>query len=105
VEPVAEVVTDGRTGLLTPCLDHKALATKIQTLLEDTALAATLRTNARRYAEKHLDMRFHLAAFDARIHEITGLNPAAPVVLRPRNAKPATPPPAAPVARRRAKTA
>ncbi len=106
VEPVAELITDGRTGLLTSCLDARALAAKILGLLEDPALSASLRSNARRYAEKHLDMRLHLAAFDARIHEITGLNPAAPVVLRPRAAKKVTPPPpAAPPARRRAKTA
>lgn len=72
VEPVREFITEGRTGLLTSCLDPTALAERIQTLLEDTKLAAKLRAGARRHAERHLDMKQHLHAFEARIREVTG---------------------------------
>jgi len=72
VDPVKEFITDGRTGLITSCLDPAALAERIQTLLEDGKLNATLRAGARRHAERHLDMKQHLAAFEARIREVTG---------------------------------
>jgi glycosyltransferase involved in cell wall biosynthesis len=87
VEAVREVVTDGKTGLLTPCLDPTALAKNVLHVLEDTNLASKLRTGARRYAEKHLDLEAHLTTFMARITELTGQNPTAPPKRAPRRAK------------------
>ena len=74
VEPVREFITDGRTGLITSCLDPAALAERMLTLLEDGKLNARLRAGARRHAERHLDMKQHVQAFEARIREITGQN-------------------------------
>jgi glycosyltransferase involved in cell wall biosynthesis len=75
VDPVREFITHRRTGLLTPALDPQRLSENIQLLLEDAALATRLRTAARRHAEKHLDMKLHIAAFSARIQELTGQAP------------------------------
>jgi glycosyltransferase involved in cell wall biosynthesis len=72
VEPVREFITDGRTGLVTSCLDPAALAGRVQTMLEDARLSTRLRAAARRHAERHLDMKQHLHAFETRIKEITG---------------------------------
>ena len=72
VESVAEFITHGRNGLLVPGLDHANLARTILELLEDRKLNAKLRAGARRHAEKHLDMKDHLAAMDATIAEIAG---------------------------------
>lgn len=72
VEPVREFITDQRTGLLTSCLDPEALAGRIATVLEDAPLNQRLRAAARRHAERHLDMKQHVSAFEARIAEITG---------------------------------
>ncbi|CAH2599406.1 Glycosyltransferase [Rhodovastum atsumiense] len=72
VEPVREFVTDGRNGLLTPMLDPAALADNILRVLEDEKLNRRLRSGARRYAERTLDMNIHLAAFAARVAELTG---------------------------------
>lgn len=75
VDPVREFITHRRTGLLTPTLDPQRLSENIQLLLDDPALAARLRTGARRHAEKHLDMKLHIAAFAARIQRLTGRLP------------------------------
>jgi glycosyltransferase involved in cell wall biosynthesis len=72
VEPVREFVTDRRTGLLTPGLDQKQLSQNILALLEDDRLNRRLRAGARRYAEQHLDMASHIAAYEAVIAELTG---------------------------------
>lgn len=72
VDPVKEFITDGRTGLVASCLNPAAVADKVQTLLDDPRLAAKLRQGARKHAEKHLDMKQHLTAFEARIEELTG---------------------------------
>ena len=72
VDPVKEFVTHGRTGLLTPALDPQALVRGVLELLEDDKLNQRLRRGARRYAEKHLDMEHHIAAFSARVAELTG---------------------------------
>jgi glycosyltransferase involved in cell wall biosynthesis len=69
--PVREFVMDGRTGLLTPCLDPKALAERVLTVLEDQALARRLRAGARSYAEAHLRMQDHLSAYEALISRLT----------------------------------
>jgi glycosyltransferase involved in cell wall biosynthesis len=70
VEPVREFITDGKTGLIVPGLDPKAVATRVLELLEDGKLSRKLRTGARRHAEQHLDMNAHIAAYEARIREI-----------------------------------
>jgi glycosyltransferase involved in cell wall biosynthesis len=72
VEPVREFITDRRQGLLTAPLDAHALAENILLLLEDAGLNQRLRRAARRHAERHLDMQTHLAAFAARVAELTG---------------------------------
>jgi len=80
VEPVREFVTDGRNGLLTPALDPKRLGERILELLEDDRLTRRLRSAARRYAERNLDMATHIAAFEAIIAELTGTTGAMPRV-------------------------
>ncbi|MCW3477595.1 glycosyltransferase [Limobrevibacterium gyesilva] len=72
VEPVREFLTDGRTGLLTPCLDPKRLSRRILELLEDDRLGRRLRIGARKHAEAHLDMANHIAAYEATIRDLTG---------------------------------
>lgn len=72
VDAVREFVADGETGLIVPGLDPDKLADKILALLEDDKLSQTIRTGARRYAERTLDMEAHIAAFEARIGELTG---------------------------------
>ena len=71
VEPVAEFITDGKNGLLTPGLDSARLAERVLHLLDSPKLAQKLRRGARRYAETQLDMKDHIAAFEARIAELT----------------------------------
>ena len=72
VESVREFVTHGRNGLITPCLDPGALADTVLEVLENRKLSDKLRAGARRYAEKHLDMKLHLAAYAKRIQQLTG---------------------------------
>ena len=70
---MAEFITEGKNGLLTPVLDPARLAERVLDLLEHPRLSAKIRKGARRYAEEHLSMENYLSAFDARIAEITGL--------------------------------
>jgi glycosyltransferase involved in cell wall biosynthesis len=70
VDPVREFISDGRTGLLTPALDPRALADRVLHVLEDKALIRRLRTGARKHAETHLRMEHHIAAFEARVAEL-----------------------------------
>jgi glycosyltransferase involved in cell wall biosynthesis len=72
VEPVAEFIADGRNGLLTPPLDPRRLAERLLEVLEDERLAKRLRAGARRFAERHLDMAAHIAAYESTIAELTG---------------------------------
>ncbi len=72
VEPVAEFITHGENGLLVPGLDPEAVAEAVLGALADRRRAKRLRAGARRYAETHLAMQAHLAAYDATIAEITG---------------------------------
>ncbi len=72
VEPVRELIMDGETGVLVPPLDPQGLALAVLDLLEDTKKARKLRGKARKWAEKHLDMKDHIGAFEARIAELTG---------------------------------
>jgi len=80
VEPVREFITHGRNGLLTPALDPKRLSEAILEVLEDDRLSRRLRTGARRFAERHLDMADHISAYEAVIGELTGTTTAAPRV-------------------------
>ncbi len=68
--PVREFIRHGRNGLLTPFHDHMVLAARILDVLEDKALAARLRTNARAYAEQSLDLNEHLKTYNALIREL-----------------------------------
>ncbi len=72
VDPVREFITHGRNGLLTPCLDPALLAERVLGLLENRKLSDKLRTGARRYAERTLDMKLHIAAYAKRIQALTG---------------------------------
>ena len=72
VASVREFVTHGRNGLITPCLDPAKLSETVLGLLESPKLSEKLRAGARRYAEKHLDMKLHLAAYGKKIHRLTG---------------------------------
>lgn len=68
--PVAEFVTDGENGLLTPCLDPARLADHILELLEDRALAERLGAAARAYAEGHLGLAQHLRSYESLIRRL-----------------------------------
>jgi glycosyltransferase involved in cell wall biosynthesis len=72
VEPVREFITHNRNGLLTPALDSRALVHALLELLDNEKLNRRLRAGARRHAERHLDMKTHVAAFSGRVAEITG---------------------------------
>jgi glycosyltransferase involved in cell wall biosynthesis len=78
VESVMEFISPGRNGLLTPGLNPKRLAENVLEVLENAALNRKLRAGARRYAEQHLNMDDHIAAFDAKISEMTGVPVPAP---------------------------
>ncbi len=84
-ETVTEFVQHGRTGLVTPTLDHAKLAEAVLHALADTKLAAKLRKGARAYAEQHLSMDGYIANYRAYIEEIVG--------------RPLVPPPAKPTAK------
>jgi glycosyltransferase involved in cell wall biosynthesis len=68
--PVREFVRHGRNGVLTPFLDHKALAARVLDVLEDKALSDRLRGGARAYAEKSLDVNDHLKQYNELIREL-----------------------------------
>jgi glycosyltransferase involved in cell wall biosynthesis len=84
--PVRDFVTDGENGVLTPCLDPQLLAETVAGTIDDTSRTRRLRAGARAYAEAHLPMDAHLAAFDALIARMTGGK------YKPVKVKPATPP-------------
>jgi len=69
---VQEFIAHGANGLLTPGLDPVALSSAILGLLEDGKIARTLRAGARAYAETHLSLDGHIAAFEAVIARLTG---------------------------------
>jgi glycosyltransferase involved in cell wall biosynthesis len=84
VAPVREFVTDRQTGLLTPCLDPRLLGERILEVLEDDKLARRIRAGARKFAEAELDMKDHLAGFDALVGQIVGERAAQGAPPRPR---------------------
>ncbi|MCX7380717.1 MAG: glycosyltransferase family 4 protein [Alphaproteobacteria bacterium] len=98
VAPVREFIEDGKSGVLTDCLDPGKLATRVVELLEDSKLAAKIRKGARAYAEKHLDMGTYLARYEALIEKITGEDPRLSTKVL---ATPKPSPPASPESRRR----
>ncbi len=71
VESVAEFIADGKNGLLVPGLDAPKVASAILRLLDDDKLNKRLRIAARKYAEKHLDMKDTIANTMALIKELT----------------------------------
>ncbi len=83
-QPVQEFVTDGRTGLLASFFDPPGLADRILEVLENKALNARLRANARKYAEKNLAMQDYIDKYRALIERLAGM----PIDPKPR-AKPA----------------
>jgi glycosyltransferase involved in cell wall biosynthesis len=89
--PVQEFVTDGQNGLLTPCLDPRALAERVLEVLDNAALARRLSAAARSYAEAHLPMADHLDAYDALIARLTGGGMPSVARLPPRRAAVSTP--------------
>ena len=72
--PVREFISDGVNGVLVPFPDVPALAETILRVLADKPLLASLRANARAYAEQHLPMAAHIAAFGAEIARLTGVS-------------------------------
>ena len=72
VEPVRELVTHGKTGLLVPALEPKTLAGRLLDLFEDKKLDRRIRTGARRYAEANLDMATYLQHYDELVAGIVG---------------------------------
>lgn len=74
-EPVREFIRDGENGLLAPFLDPARVAERVLSVLEDRALSARLRANARRYAERHLAMADYLDAMAGLIERVSGMRP------------------------------
>jgi len=74
-EPVREFITHEQTGLLANFLDPAGLAAKVVSVIENAALARSLRAEARRYAERHLSLTNYLAEYDALIGRLTGKPP------------------------------
>jgi glycosyltransferase involved in cell wall biosynthesis len=71
-QTVTEFVQHEVTGLITPTLDHNALAETVLRALDDTKLATKLRANAREFAERKLGMEDYLTRYRAYIEEVTG---------------------------------
>jgi len=65
--PVREFIRHRKTGLLAPFLQPDTIADRVLELLEDDALNQRLRTGARAWAVKHLDMDTYLRAYEALI--------------------------------------
>jgi glycosyltransferase involved in cell wall biosynthesis len=82
-QPVQEFITHGENGLLTSFFDPPGLARSILDLLENKALDAKLRANARAYAEKNLSMDDYIAAYRAAIERLVG-RPIDPEPVAPR---------------------
>ena len=71
-KPVQEFIQSGKTGLLTPFFDPGALADRIGDVLEGGAEIRVMRANARRWAEKNLDMDDYLRRYEELIAQLTG---------------------------------
>ncbi|MFO0879676.1 MAG: glycosyltransferase [Gemmataceae bacterium] len=64
-EPVREVVTHGKTGLLADFYDVDGLAEQVLTLLNDRSRASTLGTAARKHIEEHYELQ---KCFGKQVH-------------------------------------
>jgi glycosyltransferase involved in cell wall biosynthesis len=93
--PVREFIAHEKTGLLTPFLEPGKLADSILRLLEDARLSQTLRANARKFAETHLDREAYLSNYAALIERLTGgsLKPPSPSARIPARAQKPAPKP------------
>ncbi|MGI4950724.1 MAG: glycosyltransferase [Janthinobacterium lividum] len=80
--PVRELVTNGKTGLLTPFTDPAGVVACVARLLDEPALARRLRRNARAHAEKTLRMDKYLEAYEALIEQVIAQAGAAPPSIR-----------------------
>lgn len=69
-QPVKEFIADRVTGLLTPFLDHNALADRILEILENKKLAESLRKAARAEAERSLSMDEYISNYEALIDDL-----------------------------------
>ena len=67
---VTEFIADGRNGVLVPFLEPKKIAQGIEAVLEDGALNKRIRTAARAFAEKHLDLKVYLQNYEALIEAV-----------------------------------
>jgi glycosyltransferase involved in cell wall biosynthesis len=81
--PVAEFITDGRTGLLTPFHSAARLTERIEEVLGSPTLAEKLRRGARQYAERNLDLKQTHDAFEATLRTLTSAGPATARQHRP----------------------
>ena len=68
--PVREFVEDGVSGVLTPCLEPVRLAERVVEVLEDRALAGSIRAGARGFAERELRMDGYLRRYGALIESL-----------------------------------
>ena len=71
-EPVREFIEPGQTGVMTPFFDPGALADRIGDTLEGGPAVRTMRANARRWAERNLDMDDYLRRYEELIASLTG---------------------------------
>ncbi len=71
-EPVREFISGGKTGVMTPFFDPGALADRIGDMLEGGPAVRAMRANARRWAEKNLDMDDYLRRYEELIADLTG---------------------------------
>jgi glycosyltransferase involved in cell wall biosynthesis len=71
-DTVVEFVKHRENGMVVPTLDHNALAETVLNVLGDAELNASLRVNARKFAEENLDMKDYLAHYRQVVERITG---------------------------------
>lgn len=69
-QPVQEFVADRVTGILTPFLDHNALADRVLEMLENKKLAQSLRKAARTEAERSLSMDDYINNYEILIDDL-----------------------------------
>ena len=74
--PVHEFITDGVTGVLTPCLDPARLAERVLALLDSADDNGQLRANARRFAETTLRLDTYLRAYLALLDRVMQAGPS-----------------------------
>ena len=72
VEPVREFVTDDKTGVIVPGLDHDRIADTVLELLDDQRRSRRLRKGARVFAEAELSLDDYLGRYEALIAGIIG---------------------------------